>query len=125
MTSWGLQASGLVLWEAILMVGPRGISIAWSVEVIQLWIDTYIAQGEHFSGPVPHDLCVMPLEAISEHGGPRMLSVDPQVAGYVLEAPRMCVLCLEEERSVVSGASRGSSHLMDRSSVSRKFCPQE
>lgn len=32
--------------EAILMDGPWGISIACSVEVVQLWIDTYIAQRE-------------------------------------------------------------------------------
>lgn len=66
--SWGLQASGLMLWEAILMAGPLGISIAYSVKVVQLWIDTYIAQREHCSGPIPHDLCFMPLEAFSESG---------------------------------------------------------
>lgn len=58
--------------EAILMDGPWGISIACSVEVVQLWIDTYIAQRERERAllrlSVPHDLCFMPLEAISECG---------------------------------------------------------
>jgi hypothetical protein len=39
----GLEASGLLLWDIVLMTGPRGISTAWFVEVIQLWTDTYIA----------------------------------------------------------------------------------
>lgn len=58
--SWGLQASGLMLWEAILMAGPLGISIAYSVKVVQLCIDTYIAQRESIAraqSPMTFVLC--------------------------------------------------------------------
>lgn len=53
MARWRVEASDLLLWEVVQMTGPRGLSAASSVKVIQLWTEAHIAQGEIYPGPGP------------------------------------------------------------------------
>lgn len=60
MVSRGVETSGLLLREVVLMTDLRGISTAWTGEVIQLGIEAHIAQREHvlvFSPQMTFVLC--------------------------------------------------------------------
>lgn len=126
MVSRGVETSGLLLREVVLMTDLRGISTAWTGEVIQLGIEAHIAQREHCAGlQSPDDLCSVPLEAGSVCGPLKALISGPQAAVYVLVlggyVPGRIVLC---DLEYVSGRARsGSSRLMGRSSNSREeYC---
>lgn len=73
---------------------PQRNSAAWSIEVIQLWIEAYVVQRELYPGPgPPDDLCSMPLEADSEYRPLNLLSSGPRLLFMCWGLPRCKLSC--------------------------------